>query len=224
MTGRTPLSCLVILTALAAVLIFGSTTASARVACSDTVENPCAALAISKSGPSIVRSGDTAAYTFYVWNPGYEPIAEISVTDDHCSPVSAPDGDYGEDGVLDPYNWDDEEWVFTCSYKIDADPGTYVDNVAHVVGTAPNDSQVSADSSPHRTWLEGLVITKDVDLTSADPYDVLHYTITVSNKSLEGGPSYYIPSGGIEDEGCTDLQEVTPTDSSSIWLDPGNSV
>src|SRR3954447_17415374 len=97
MTGRTPLACLVILTAFAAVLIFGSATASASNVCASGVTNPCAALSISKSGPFIVTSGDTAEFTFYVWNSGSEAISDIVVTDDHCSPVSAPSGDNGDD-------------------------------------------------------------------------------------------------------------------------------
>src|SRR4051812_44911372 len=228
MTSRTPLACLLALAAFASVALVGASTAAASNTCVaiEATQDPCASMSISKYGPYVVNSGDTAEFTFAVYNTGYENISDVVVTDDHCSPVSGATGDIGDDGILTPYYYSGdnyEVWNFSCSYTITGEPGSYVDNIAHVQGVA-NENPVSADSYAHRTYISGLQVSKAVDLADADPWDVLHYTITVSNVGPDSS-AYY--QGQLEDEGCVDLQRTEPQAAgfnNGFQLAPGESV
>jgi hypothetical protein len=223
MTGRTPLACLLILAAFMAALIF-SPVASAGTGCviiTGPSTDPCASMSIDKYGPYVVTSGDTAEFTYYVYNTGSEPISDVVVTDDHCSPVTGPTNT--SDTILMPYGSPDYPYfTFTCSYAITGAPGSFVDNIATVHGIA-NESDVSATSNTHRTYISALQVTKDVDLTTADPYDELHYTITVKNVDTDSeGPSYY---GFVDDQGCEDLTATDPQATGfGFQLAPGESI
>src|SRR5689334_22791323 len=107
MAGRTPLACLAILAVLVAAGFFTSA-ASAGLICVSSY-NPCgAAMELSKSGPNYSNAGDPATYTYTLTNTGTDDIADITVADDLCSPVTGPDGDDGDDGVLGV----DETWTY----------------------------------------------------------------------------------------------------------------
>src|SRR5438552_19075201 len=92
MTERIPLARLLIVAAVMAALIV-TPVASAGITCvttTSTTQNPCASMSIQKSGPYVINSGDTAEFTYYVYNTGSEAISDVTVTDDHCSPVTGP--------------------------------------------------------------------------------------------------------------------------------------
>jgi hypothetical protein len=55
-------------------------------------------------------SGGSVTYTFTVTNPGTIPLSNVSLADDHCSPIGEPTGDTNNDNLLDM----SEAWVFTC--------------------------------------------------------------------------------------------------------------
>src|SRR3954454_7596263 len=181
MACRTRFACLAILTALAAVACFAPV-ASAGV---------FTPLQLSKSGPTYVNQGDSAEYTFSLSNPNGSDVTDVTVADDKCSPLSAPSGDNG-DGILKP----GETWTYTCSYVPPGNPGDEIDNHATADGTMGGEAPVHADAY-HTTWITGLHVNKTVDLPSADPFDELHYTITISND----GPQGFRYEGYLDDEG-----------------------
>src|SRR4051795_6834866 len=170
MAGRTPLACLSIVVALAVCALFAPVASAGT--CVQGID-PCSpSMELYKYGPSYVNQGDSADYTFDLYNSGPYDISDITVTDDKCSPVSGPTGDDG-DGVLNPGEW----WTYSCTYAPAGEPGDAVVNTASADGTALGEVPVHADSDPHTTWITDLSITKTVDLATADPHDELHYTI-----------------------------------------------
>jgi hypothetical protein len=92
-------------------------------------------------------------------------------------------------------------------------------NTVTANGTGEEYGPVS-DTASHWTTLTALHVTKTVDLATADQYDELHYTITISND----GPEEFDYQGYLRDEGCTDLQSDSQnTDGSWFSLAPGES-
>jgi hypothetical protein len=215
MAGRAPLACLAILAALVAAA-FLAPVASAGYVCVESV-NPCApAMELYKYGPSYVNQGQSAEYTFQLYNSGAYPIENVVVSDDKCSPVTGPENDTGDDGVLGT----GETWNFSCEYQPAGVPGDRVDNEATANGTALGEVPVTATAS-HSTWITGLEVEKTVDLTTADPFDELNYTITVTNN----GPDFFDYQGYIYDDGCEDLStDSENTDGPWLYLAPGESV
>ena len=63
------------------------------------------------AGLSTVHSGDSVTYTYAVHNLGIEPLSDVAVTDDKCSPVTQTGGDATDDELLDLT----EVWTFTCT-------------------------------------------------------------------------------------------------------------
>src|SRR5689334_2764265 len=99
MASRTPLACLVILTALAAVLMFGTATASAGYVCTDSY-NPCAPqIEINVYGPYYGNAGTEVEYQYSVYNAGPYDIDQVVPADSACSPLSGPTSDDGNDGI-----------------------------------------------------------------------------------------------------------------------------
>jgi hypothetical protein len=214
MAGRTPLACLAILVALCAAAILAPVASAGTTVCTESLSCP-PSISLSKNGPQYVNKGDTAEYTFDVTNTGGYNVDDLVVADDRCSPMSDPAGDDG-DGLLNP----GETWTYTCSYAPAGDPGDEVVNHATADGVAGNEAPVHAEAS-HSTWITALQVTKTVDLQTADPYDELNYTITITH----GGPVTFDYSGYLYDQGCEDLSSNSENaDGPWFWLEPGESV
>jgi hypothetical protein len=221
MTGRTPLACLVILAALATVLVLGPASASASTsACIEGISG-CPSISVSKYGPSYVNAGEQGTFYFDVYNTGNVPLDNVTVNDDKCSPVTGPTGDAGNDGILLPYTQENgyEYWEFTCTYTLNGSPGDIVTDT--VTATGDDGATTVSDQDSHDTTLTALHITKTVDMPTADPFDVLTYTITVTND----GPNNFSYNAAIDDQGCQDLQDAGngSTDWDDFTLDPGQS-
>lgn len=213
MAARVPLACLSIVAALIVCALFAPV---ASAGCVQSID-PCGpAMDLYKYGPSYVNQGDSAEYTFELYNSGAYDVSDVTVTDDKCSPLSGPTGDDG-DGILNTGEW----WTYTCTYAPAGEPGDAVVNTASADGTALGEVPVHADSDPHTTWITDLSVTKTVDLATADPYDELHYTITITNN----GPQSFSYGGFLDDQGCEDLQSDSDnTDGTYFYVDPGESV
>jgi hypothetical protein len=214
MAGRTPLACLAILAVLVAAAMFAPV-ASAGIICTESLSSACGPrMDLYKSGPSFVNQGQSAEYTYQLYNSGAYGISDVVVADDKCSPLSGPEGDDG-DGILNVGEW----WTYTCEYAPAGDPGDEVENHATADGTALGEVPVHADAY-HSTWITNLQVTKTVDLETADPFDELHYTITVTH----GGPETVDYEGHLVDEGCEGLaSDSENTDGSYFLLQPGQS-
>jgi uncharacterized repeat protein (TIGR01451 family) len=97
----------------------------------------CQDIAIDKtaSPQGTVLLGDPVTYVYAVTNPGDEPLSDVSVSDDKCSPVSSPEGDDNHDNQLDL----SETWTYTCSMSLVTD----TINIATVTGLHPLGGTVS---------------------------------------------------------------------------------
>lgn len=230
MTGRTPLACLVILTALASVLIFGTATASAGYACTDSF-NPCTPkIEINVYGPYYGNAGTEAEYQYRVYNAGPYPIDQVVPADSQCTPLSGPASDDNDDGILSS----GEYWTYTCKTTLAGSPGDSIEHHATVTGvahvpiysvTGTGDEQptqdVPVDADAHlTTTITDLSVVKSVDKSTADPYDDLNYTITLTNN----GPEGVVYQGYLSDEGCGNLSsDSNTTDGPWFSLGPGES-
>ena len=58
--------------------------------------------------------GGTVIYTNKVTNPGIEPISNVRLTDDKCTPVNYISGDANNDSKLDPA----ETWTYICQTNL----------------------------------------------------------------------------------------------------------
>jgi hypothetical protein len=216
MTGRSHLACLAVLTALASVLIFNAASASAGITCVDSF-TPCSpSIEISGvSGTTFGNEGTQASYTYHVRNSGVFDDTDVVLTDDNCSPISDPTGDDG-DGVLNP----GETWNYTCHTTLSGSPGTTINHDIQVSATS-GETPVG-DETTFNTTITAIHVTKTVDQTTADPFDELTYTITISND----GPDFFSYEGYLNDNGCDDYPQTDSNnaDGTEFWLDPGDSV
>ncbi|MBI4897518.1 MAG: DUF11 domain-containing protein, partial [Actinobacteria bacterium] len=67
-----------------------------------------------KASATTVAPGTSVTYTIEVENTGDTDLLGVTLTDDKCSPLSAPAGDTGTAGVLSPH----EIWTYTCTTVI----------------------------------------------------------------------------------------------------------
>jgi uncharacterized repeat protein (TIGR01451 family) len=74
------------------------------------VINPAIVL-VKTASATLVNAGDTVAYTFAATNTGDDPLTNVKLVDDKCSPLVLRSGDLNNNQVLDP----GETWVYTCS-------------------------------------------------------------------------------------------------------------
>src|SRR4051794_39295844 len=116
MTERIPRLRVAIFAALlcAALLSVGAATAAAGQ-CTECG----ASLQVYKSGPAFVAQGEPATYTYSVWNNGAWDVSGVTLSDDLCSPMSAPTKPGGDDDVLSI----DDSWTYTCTYVPAGAPG-----------------------------------------------------------------------------------------------------
>ena len=84
----------------------------------------------------------TSTYTVSIPAAGNTPLRGVTVSDDSgersCAPVTYESGDTNGDRILDL----DETWTFSCTSIAPPLSGNY-DNVADVVGTSPDQQQVT---------------------------------------------------------------------------------
>ena len=218
MTTRIPVVRIAILTALALTALLSVGAVSASAICIESQTGCGPSIDVTKSGPTYVAQGATATYTYSVRNDGGQNLTGVMVTDDLCSPVTTTD----DDGLLEP----GATWTYTCAYAPAGAIGDSVVNTATAtaVYVPVEGAQVPVSSTDeHRTTIIGLQITKTVDKPTADPYDTLNYTITITN----AGPSWADLQGRVfeDDYGCYGLESSDPnSDGSYWWLAPGESV
>ena len=157
------------------------------------------AIQISKTAtPSIIDSGDTVKYTYKVTNPGNDPLAGVTVTDDTCTGVNlVPGGDTSNDGKLDPV----ETWTYECSMPLTSD----TTNTATANGTGTGGALVSHQASATvivKPLPPVIHIAKTAVPSNINSGDTVKYTYKVTNPGSD-------PLSGVTvtDDTCT---RVTP--------------
>ena len=82
--------------------------------------------------------GQTLIYRYEVTAVGESPLANVTVTDNTCSPVQGPSGDVNLDSLLDP----SEVWIYTCRYTVTGGEPNPLENRAIANGWIVEGAQV----------------------------------------------------------------------------------
>lgn len=135
---------------------------------------------IKTAGQTLVPPNTPVIYSFAVRNTGNVPLANIIVTDDHCSPVtpvlsgSVNSGDTNGDGLLDLT----ETWQYSCTTAVSVD----TTNIATVTGTDPLGGTVTdQDDAFVDVRTSGIDIVKVASSTWVTKGTTVVYTYTVTN-------------------------------------------
>ena len=107
------------------------------------------------ANPKSATPGDTVTYTYTVTNPGNQPLSDVVVVDDKCSPVAYVSGDTDNDAKLDTT----ETWTYTCSVVVGTSAGALT-NVATVTAKDPTGLAVSAQDTETIAVVEAVVIER----------------------------------------------------------------
>jgi len=133
-------------------------------------------IAIDKvADPTLIYTGETVNYGYVVTNPGTNPLSDVTVVDDKCSPVSGPVELSGNgDALLDP----GEQWQYTCSTAVSVDTV----NTATATGIDTLQREVSdTDTASVDVISPAIEVTKEADVEAAVVGDTITYSIMVEN-------------------------------------------
>ncbi|HEV3362578.1 MAG TPA: LPXTG cell wall anchor domain-containing protein [Acidimicrobiia bacterium] len=161
------------------------------------------------AGASSVHAGDSVTYTYVVHNLGVEPLRDVAVADDKCSPAKLTGGDADSDDLLDLT----EAWTFTCTAKL---TGTTT-NIA--TGTGKDDEDNTAtdqDTETVNVIDPKIVIDKVASLTQIGAGDPVTYTYTVTNPG--NAP---LADVTVTDDKCGPVILTGGDTDSDALLDPG---
>ncbi len=211
---------------LCSTVLFGDTTNTAVVTGTDslggdwtdtdseTVDVVISGLQLDKvANADHVYVGEVVTYTYTVRNTGSDPISNVVLTDDLCSPLNFVDGDDAPaDGVLNP----GETWVYTCAMALSED----TTNVAEVTGEDELGSPVPPDQA-----------SEDVDVISPAIRVVKSAEPEVVKSGGTVTYSYLVTNPGddplrlvdIEDDTCASVSFIDGDYYHIGHLDPGES-
>jgi len=95
---------------------------------------------VKKPVPVVLPAGGgSVTYTYVVTNPGTVPLANVTVTDDKCSAVTAISGDANGNGLMEP----NETWTFTCTQNLTATTTNTATATGHANGLTVTDVSVA---------------------------------------------------------------------------------
>jgi hypothetical protein len=185
--------------------------------CTITNQRKQPKIMVVKDGPATAYSGDKLTFSFTVTNPGNEPLTDVTVSDDKCSPVTKADN--LTDTVLDP----GDTWKYTCSYVATHNLGDTnpVVNTVTAIGKDHNGQPVN-DTDTHSTrFLHPAIGIKKSGPATAEAGSLITYSLDVSNP---GDVSFAAPLVVVTDALCQAppaLQAKTG-DATPNTLDPGD--
>jgi uncharacterized repeat protein (TIGR01451 family) len=160
------------------------------------------ALRVRKYGDSVRKAGSTIHYHMYVDNVGAVPLT-VTLTDANCTFAPVPTvTNVAVSGTAGP---------FYCTVTAPNDGSKSYKNTACASGVptatletvAPAGATSACGDRTTEIVHPDILVTKTVDLPTADPFDKLTYTITVKN-SGDIGLIFY----SLYDQGCSDFAAV----------------
>lgn len=203
------------------------TTNTARFTCTDPAGNTVSAsdtatvdvispdLAISKTAtPTIVVKSDPdpVTYRYQLTNPGDDPLAIVSLTDDKCAPVTRISGDTNANNKLDP----GETWVYTCTQTLTED----TTNTATAVATdsAGNQHQRS-DTASVDVIAPDITLDKSATLTEIGAGQTATYTYVVTT----GSGDVPLAQVSVTDDKCAPVTRTGGDTDGDNELDQGET-
>jgi hypothetical protein len=156
----------------------------------------------------LVLSGTTVIYEYVATNIGTDPLHDVALTDDTCSPLSAPSGDTGGDGIMDP----GEDWTYTCDQAITV----RTTNTAVVTGLDHTDTEVTA--AAHATvvpFTTGIQVVKTASPTILYGPGTVTYRYEVTNT---GNVPLADVAARIDDDTCAPVDYVSGDDDANDLL------
>ncbi len=160
-----------------------------------------------------ILAGDTVIYRFDVANPGDDPLANVILSDDQCSPITGPSGDNGNN-LLEP----GEVWRYACTVT-----NVLLDtvNIASVNGNdslgnpvSDQDTEIVDVVAPAidvvKVATPNVILSGDLvafDFLVSNQGDVALSTITISDDKCAPitGPN---PAGDVNGNGLLDVGET----------------
>ncbi len=172
-----------------------------------TVIDPDIAL-VKSASPTEVAPGGAVTFTFEVTNPGNDPLSDVTLTDDTCSPVVFQSGDNGN-GLLDP----GETWTYTCTTTISED----TTNIAEVGGTdSLGKIWTDTDTADVNVVVPSVVVAKEADTSLVFPGEEVTYRIVVYNDG-----DFPFTTIDLTDDNCSPLAYESGDVNTNDALDPG---
>ncbi len=193
----------------------------------EVVEVLTPAISIVKTASAnTVYSGDQVTYQYSVTNPGQVPLADVTVTDNKCTPTGPKAGwDLNNNDLLDPLT---EEQIWECTQTLTTD----TTNQGMATGTPQLDKQppgtpvTDTDTETVTVLDPGLTLQKtpsatggvwdgDVLLVASGTEVTFTYEVTnTGNTSLELG-------SGVVDNRCSPVDYVSGDTNTDGLLSPG---
>ncbi|MEA2392840.1 MAG: hypothetical protein QOJ82_731 [Solirubrobacteraceae bacterium] len=185
--------------------------------CTVTNERKQPKIMVVKDGPATAYSGDKLTFSFTVTNPGNEPLTDVTVSDDKCSPVTKADN--LTDTTLDP----GDTWKYTCSYVATHNLGDTNPVVNTVTATGKDHGgQPVNDTDTHSTrFLHPAIGIKKSGPATAEAGSLITYSLDVSNP---GDQSFAAPLVVVTDALCQAPPALQGKngDTTPNTLDPGD--
>ncbi len=132
------------------------------------------------AGP--VDAGTEVTYTYDVWNDSKDtPLTNVVVTDDQCSPVSAPVKSGGDDDAFLEYG---EVWTYTCSMALENTTTNQACANGDFIGGGSDSAcaEVTVEVNPPAPDEPDIKIRKSHDATgTVEPGTEVTYTYEVEN-------------------------------------------
>ncbi len=173
---------------------------------------PGGGIAIDKTPSSTsVTAGTAVTYTYLVTNTGEVVLADITVSDDKCSPVSFVSGDTNGDQRLDLT----ETWTYTCTATITQT----TTNVATTTGVTPDgdtveDTDTATVTVPAAPPAAGIAIKKTPSSTSVTAGTAVTFTYQVTNTGAVA-----LSSITVSDDKCSPVSFVSGDTNGDQRLD-----
>lgn len=176
----------------------------------------------------VVYNGDEVNYAYSVTNPGQVPLADVSVTDDVCGPVTGPDPgwDTNDNDLLDPLV---EEQTWHCTDTLTAT--TTNTGTATGIPTLPN--QPAGPTVNDTGQVEVRVLNPDLSISktpsarggtwNGDIYQVASNTpVTFTYEVVNTGDAPLGLGAGVTDDKCAPVRYVSGDDGSGL-IQPGQT-
>ena len=210
--------------------VISDTTNTATVTVTDTLSGPitdqdsafvnvvqAAIDLVKQANPSTVYSGQVVTYTLSVDNIGSDPIFNVVISDNTCSPLGSPSGDTHDPNQLDA----DETWTYTCILTPTADTvNTAMVTGQDALGTLLADDDVADVSVISPT----INIVKTADPPVAVSGDLVQYTYQATNPGDDPLSSISISDkASASSTGCTPLVFDGGDLNVNGKLDPGET-